>query len=226
MMARAATEFLVVVVGILVALAVDDWRQARSDRALEEYLLTSLLADLADDERDADLQVRLVEGHRRAVNHLLAVIEHPLAPTDEVFPDTPEAIDRSLRTLWDMAELQVFDPTYTEMIATGSIRVIEDRALRGQIARYYQAAERLLAIPRRQIDARPDLIGALASVGVVPGQASGMPDLVARLRSSPAIGTHALRIREYYRADSALRGMQQERESLINAVEERLSALR
>ncbi|MDH3208568.1 MAG: hypothetical protein OEO79_18355 [Gemmatimonadota bacterium] len=224
---RAATEFLVVMVGILAALAVDDWRQARSDRALEVHLLTSLLADLEDDRGDAELQVRLVEGHRNAVNHLLALSGHPLAAKGEVYPDTPEAINQSLGTLWNIAELQVFDPTYTEMLSTGSIRLIGDPVLRREIAKYYQAAEQWLSVPLRQVDPRPDLIRALAEVGIVAGAAAEMPDLVPRLRSNPTIATHALRIRRYYQSnEGTLSRMQELRESLDQAVEGRLRALR
>jgi hypothetical protein len=228
-MGRAATEFLVVVVGILAALAVDDWRQARSDRELEEHLLTSLIADLEYDRNDAELQVRLVEGHRRAVDHLLAVTEHPLASVDEAYPDTPDAINRSLATLagGGIAELQVFDATYSEMLATGSLRVIQDPTLRREIASYYQAAEQWLAVPLRQVDPRPDLIRALAEVGIVPGQAAAIPDLVPRLHSDPAIATHALRIRQYYQGNEVTLGrMEPPRESLTQALEVRLRALR
>jgi len=222
---RLGLEFLMIVVGILAALAVDDWRQSRSDRALEEHLLASLAADLADDQRDAELQVALVRDQQHAVDHLLVATRHPLAPMDRQFSSSPEDIDHSLATLLNYAELQVFDATYTEMIATGSIRVIRNPALRRQISSYYQTAEWALAIPLRQIDPRPELLSALAAVGVAPGQAAKMPDLVERLRSSPAIATHALRVRQYYKL-SALNIMNEAREPLAQAVHREIEALR
>ncbi len=63
--ARLGLEFLVVLVGILAALGVDDWRQARSDRQLEEHLLTSLAADLENDRQDAQLQETLAGRAQR-----------------------------------------------------------------------------------------------------------------------------------------------------------------
>ena len=125
-----------------------------------------------------------------------------------------------------MAELEVFDPTYTEMISTGSIRVIRDPALRREISTYYQTAEHSLAIPLRRIDPRPELLSALATVGVVPGQAAMMPDLVRRLRSDPAIATHALRIRQYYASRWALDRMKEAREPLVRAVQRELETIR
>ncbi|MBT8479159.1 MAG: hypothetical protein KJO06_09585 [Gemmatimonadetes bacterium] len=219
---RLGLEFLVVVVGILAALGVDDWSQARSDRQLEEHLLTSLASDLEDDRIDADLQERLAGMHRDAVDHLLSVTDHPLAPTDRQFDDSPEAIDRSLQRLLALPELQVFKATFTEMTSTGSIRVITNRALRRQIASYYQEAEVVLGVPMRQVDARPDLQRALAAVGVASGQAGTMPDLALRLRSNPTIPIHALRIRRYFENRVAVEGMKEAREGLVEAVSEEL----
>ena len=223
--ARLGLEFLVVLVGILAALGVDDWRQARSDRQLEEHLLTSLAADLENDRQDAQLQETLAGRHREAVNHLLAILEHPSAPRDQQFDMSPEGIDASLALLSGMPELQVFNPTYTEMISTGSIRVLRNRALRRQISSYYQRAEQLLSVPLRQIDPRPELQGALAALGVASGQAGAMPDLVQRLRTDSMIATHALRIRQYYDNRVALDGMQVAREALVESVQEEVGTL-
>ena len=64
-------EFLVIVVGVLTALAVDDFRQARADRAYERYVL-----ERVSDELDADIdQIWRTEreAHQRVwvINRLL-----------------------------------------------------------------------------------------------------------------------------------------------------------
>lgn len=213
---RLGTEFVVVVLGILAALAVDEWRQARADRALEEHLLSSLLDDLEGDKADVKRQIELEQADREAVGHLLALFEHPLAPPDATPGMTPEEVDESLNELWNRGELEVADATFSEMISTGSFRVIRNRDLRRKITTYYQAAERLLR--QRQIDPRPEFLSALAEVGVVPGYAAGMPDLVERLRSDPAIASHALRIRRYYDQTLALDFLGERGQELMEAV--------
>lgn len=223
---RLGLEFLVVVVGILAALAVDDWSQGRSDRRLEEHLLISIADDLERDRADAETQKLLVQGYRDAVDHLLGITQHSLAPVGKQFSVSPEEIDESLAVFLYRAELEVFDPTYAEMIATGSIRVIRNPVLRREIGAYYQMAENLLSIPLRQIDPRPELLSALAAVGVVPGQTTMMPDLVRRLRSDPAIAIHALRIRQYYASGWSLHQMNEAREALARAVQRELETLR
>ena len=220
---RLGLEFIVIVVGVLAALAVDDWRKTRADRALENHLLTSLHADLEADEIDAKGQEDLEQGHRDAVDHILAVVDHPLALSTAKKDTTGSEIDASLWILWWKAELEVADSTYSEMIATGSFKVIRNTALRDQISKYYYDSLHLIAIPARQIDPRPEFLTALASVGVVPGSADNLPDLVERLKSEPLIATHALRIRSYYKGDWIVRDLREKRLSLMSSIDREIS---
>ena len=206
---RLGLEFIVIVVGVLAALAVDDWRQSRADRALENHLLSSLREELESDEMDAKGQEDLEQRLRDAADHILAVVDHPLAPSTAREDTTGSEIDASLWILRWKFELEVADSTYSEMIATGSFKVIRNKALRDQISKYYYDSRHLIAIPARQIDPRPEFLTALASVGVVAGSADHLPDLVERLKSEPLIATHALRIRSYYKGDEIVRDLRE-----------------
>ncbi len=220
---RLGLEFIVIVIGVLVALAVDDWRQARADHALEKHLLSSLRADLEADENDAKYQEESEQSLRDAVDHILAVVDHPLAPSTGKKDTTGSEIDASLWLLWWRYELEVFDGTYSEMIATGSFKVIQNTSLRAQISKYYNDTRRWLRVPARQIDPRPEFLTALASVGVVPGSAEHLPDLVERLKSEPVIATHALRIRNYYKWGLIVRDLREKRLSLMSSIDREIS---
>ena len=220
---KLGLEFMVIVLGVLLALAVDDWRQSRADRALETHLLTSLRADLEADEIDAKFQEEAEQGLRDAVDHILTVVDHPLAPSTAKKDTTGSEIDASLWMLQWRIELEVADGTYSEMIATGSFKVIQNTALRAQISKYYTDSRRSLAIPARLIDPRPEFLTALASVGVVPGSADHLPDLVERLKSEPLIAIHALRIRSYYKGDWIVRDLREKRLSLMSSIDHEIS---
>ena len=217
---RLGLEF---VVGVLAALAVDDWRQTRADRALENHLLSSLRADLEADEIDAKGQEDLEQRLRDAADHILAVVDHPLASSTARKDTAGSEIDASLWLLWWKAELEVADSTYSEMIATGSFKVIRNTALRDQISKYYYDSRHLIAIPARQIDPRPEFLTALASVGVVPGSADHLPDIVERLKSEPLIAIHALRIRSYYTGGQIIRDLREKRLSLMSSIDREIS---
>ena len=220
---RLGLEFIAIVLGVLVALAVDDWRQSRADRELEKHLLTSLRADLEADEDDAKFQQEAEQKLRDAVDHILAVVDNPLAPATVRNNATGNEIDASLCLLKYRLELEVSKSTFSEMLATGSLKVIQNTDLRKQIAKYYTESGILLAIPNRLIDPRPEFLTALASVGVVPCYAEHLPDLVERLKSEPLIATHALRIRSYYTGDSIVRDLREIRLSLISSVDREIS---
>jgi hypothetical protein len=220
---RLGLEFIVIVIGVLVALAVDDWRQTRADRELEKHLLTSLRADLEKDEFDAQFQQEAQKKLRDAVDHILAVVDHPLAPTNANKDATGNEINASLWLLKHRIELEIADGTYSEMIATGSFKVIRNTALRTQISKYYTDSRSKLRIPARLVDPRPEFLTALASVDVVEGFADQLPDLVERLKSEPLIATHALRIRSYYKSDSIIRELREKRLSLMSSIDREIN---
>jgi hypothetical protein len=220
---RLGLEFIAIVLGVLVALAVDDWRQSRADRELEKHLLTSLRADLEADENDAKFQQKAEQKLRDAVDHILAVVDHPLAPATARNNATGNEIDESLCLLKFRLELEVSESTFSEMLATGSLKVIQNTDFRAQIAKYYTESRILLEIPNRLIDPRPEFLTALASVGVVPCYVEHLPDLVERLKSEPLIATHALRIRSYYTGGSIVRDLREIRLSLISSIDREIS---
>jgi len=51
---RLGAEAIVIIFSVLVALALDDWRDARAERALEHYLMVSLKEDLTADLAELD----------------------------------------------------------------------------------------------------------------------------------------------------------------------------
>ncbi len=65
--ARISAEFLLIVLGVLVALAVDRWSESRADRELEVMYLERLRGDMIGSR--SDLQIPYYEGveaHSRA----------------------------------------------------------------------------------------------------------------------------------------------------------------
>ena len=131
--AKAATEFIVIVVGVLVALAADGWRQDQADRRAEEQYLGRLSADL---ELGAD---QLASAHGR-VQRLFAASETLIAATDD--PATPDSV---LVELFQQAAIAVLpvrrlthDATYRELVTTGRLMIVQDADLRRQIGDYYR----------------------------------------------------------------------------------------
>ena len=68
---RLGIEAIVIIVSVLAALALDDWRDARADREVERYLLVSLHGDLTADLEELEDALKSDEAVEQASNFLL-----------------------------------------------------------------------------------------------------------------------------------------------------------
>ncbi len=135
-----ARDIVVVILGVLIALAVGDWTSERADRRLEAQYLRRLTRDLrADSAMLAQYQRSALAGES-AARQLLAV----LAGGSPV-PDSTVAREFSEATRG--AYLAPNTPTIDELKSTGNLRVLRSDGLRDAILSYYASlvwAERSL----------------------------------------------------------------------------------
>jgi len=154
-LSRIATEFIVIVAGVLAALAVDQWRQSREDLVLEKDLLRSLAQDVETDSTDyARLPERalgratsaetLLRNFRpqapRSANVLVAI--DTLGPFPE--PVTDAELIGVFAALVRSSDLDVADGAYQEFSEGGGQRLVRNRDLRRMIHEYrYSVASSL-----------------------------------------------------------------------------------
>ena len=149
-------EFVVIVLGILAALAVDSWSEERNNRILEQEYLARIKQDLEWDlaEIEETIEASILQG--RSATTLLYELNDPLADHVPRFrSDRLAAIDFTVpaseefevplkRLVWLVARTRSFDPrrsTFDELLATGRIVVIDDRELRVSIIDHYAMTE-------------------------------------------------------------------------------------
>jgi hypothetical protein len=158
-------EFIIIVVGVLVAMAVDDLVNYRADRELETHLLDRLQEDLLADAADLALAQMIVVRRQ----WLFSALEQAVADGEPVPPppdhivrleqtaERLEAVGRlmeaggarhwqrpleaPLLVLQGHPEFDFADGSYQEMLATGAFRALQDRQLRSVIIAYYRIAE-------------------------------------------------------------------------------------
>jgi hypothetical protein len=180
--ARWIGELAVIVLGVLVALGVDDLRQGMSDRRLELELLERVRADLVADAED------LGRAHRQ-VGLRLWVLE---ALTTEM-PSDPDSTferlsERPLRVFArNLPEFDLFDDTYQEMIATGTLDVVRDAVLRSEIVSYYRTARDKGDNARRAAPYQQRLEEALARIDVATVDEISLTELRSRVAADPTV---------------------------------------
>jgi hypothetical protein len=130
---RWGGEFVVIVISVLVALALDQWAATRADRVSEREYLAALVADLeADAAYLSDLVMPLVLLADSALKEVGPVSRG----VTEVPIDTIAFLRRVVSSRRTIAQLPS-SPTFDELISTGALRIIESARLRSSLVLYY-----------------------------------------------------------------------------------------
>ena len=151
-MMRLAGEFVVIVIGVLTALAVDQVMGERQERVLERELLLGFVENLRTDSIDYARLPELANGRVASAELLLLNLapgSRPDANTAEALatlgpfevPADDEAIVDAWAALFTPTDLDVALGSYTEFSAGGAQRLIQDRALRTRIHTYYYTVD-------------------------------------------------------------------------------------
>lgn len=180
---RLATEALVIIVSVLAALALDDWRDARADRDLERHLLETLKEDLTADLEELDSSLESAIVTRLASGFLLGATDEytegergplgvGLSRLLENVPDSGGNTQEqaAVSALVGGIDFDLSDLTYQEMMSTGSFRVIRNNELRHKITRYYWFVRSFNITNSSAESFRAGFADALLRNGVSPGR--------------------------------------------------------
>jgi hypothetical protein len=126
-------EFLVVVVGILVAIALNGWYQSRADAASERDYLSFLSRDLQGTLDDLASQAAFEQAQIKDGVMVYQALSTQL-PADTM--PLSEAISR----LSQRKTMIVKNSTYQDLVNTGNIRLIRNHALRDHVIAFYETA--------------------------------------------------------------------------------------
>lgn len=128
-----AAEFLVVVTGVLVALGIGSWWEARRDRALEQSYLTRLATDLAADSAEFARHLDTERARGTKARLLLAALD------GERVSD-PAAVIRAIEEVGWATGYLLSPFTFQELQATGHLRLIRNPDVRDALSAYYYMA--------------------------------------------------------------------------------------
>jgi len=136
---RVLAEFLLIVVGVLTALAVDQFRMSRADRGQERLYLEGLVHDLA----------RTEESVRGSADWYARILGHGERALPVLRGEEPVPVD-TISFLWSVyqasrsVEPGLSRATYDDLLNTGGLRLIRADSVRLAVVNYFHVAERLL----------------------------------------------------------------------------------
>ena len=202
-------EFVVIVVGVLMALWVDELREARNNAELEVEYLASFVTDLDADLAQFDQSEAWMRRSEAAAATVLAL--YAGSPPTENVADLVAAVETAGWQAWPVITRNTID----DLRSTGNLRLIRNPALRRAIAAYYTTIENV-SIPnanmrdriwagydarvqyvlapgvRLAVLQRPESFGhGITSDALVAAEPPSVKELTAALRAFPELETMA-----------------------------------
>ena len=167
---RGFIELLIIIAGVLIALAVDEWRDNVQLEEQRLHILSSLLVDLEEDRDDYDDFNTTSRLRRQAAQFLLSYSAAEGLKSTGWAESPGEAIYR----LAFSQRIQTTRSGFMEMISAGGRMAIHDDALRSQILRYYSLATDRAAVNGFITPETQRFHAALEAMGVSPSDRETM----------------------------------------------------
>jgi hypothetical protein len=225
LLGRLLAEFAIIVLGVLVALGVDDWRSRQAELEREAYFLSSLTEDLQADIVDfraagANARARVAAasfviselGARSPVASWRPSIGNPAPLTPHPGAPKPKDLTAALQQLAAVANFDFATGTYEEILSTGSFDVIRSASIRRGISQYYAFAANRAEADNRVREVLFQYYEALRLVGLAPGDdgallrrvpAEPREQLMAAIRLGWGLAANQSRIAEDLEAEAA-----------------------
>ena len=129
-------ELVLVIAGVLIALAVDGWISDSRDRQTETVYLELLARDIEGIRHQVDLQIEFEQEKIDVAARAYAALTTP-------DPRTKQAdIGSLLSLLVSRRTISLSSATYDQMVSSGHLQLIRNQELRDRIVRFFAAMER------------------------------------------------------------------------------------
>jgi histidyl-tRNA synthetase len=122
----AIGEIILVVIGILIALQINNWNEGRKERAQEQELLTQLQSEFKSNLEQLDQKNDLRNQMISASLKLLHYIDHP----------EKRHSDSIIKYLAHTGTAPTFDPIVNDINSSGRIQLLKNTSLKEKLARW------------------------------------------------------------------------------------------
>ena len=127
----AIGEILLVVIGILIALQINNWNELRKEHRLEIEYISRIIADLDESIEDNGTRLTNIAERNEALELVVSTLYDKKLDDD----NRAEFIRKALYvTGW--TQLVVIDDTFEELKSTGNMAIIRSSDVRGDINKY------------------------------------------------------------------------------------------
>ena len=156
----AIGEIILVVVGILIALQINNWNEYRKDRILEKEYLSRLNEDLTFDISWIDYY--FLDRFEKKIQSLEKAKTYYQGTY--VIKDTVQFLDDiSYGGVFGNVDWTLNKNTYNEIISTGNLRKIDNDTLRTKINNYYESVDAYIIASKNYVSGYINYINSMKS---------------------------------------------------------------
>lgn len=115
----AIGEIVLVVIGILIALSINNWNEGQKELAKEQLILKQLNSEYQSNLKQLDEKILMRNEALEACNKLLNLIDNPDSINEDVL----------YQSLWTLFRDPTFDPIQNDIVGSENIRLINNDTL-------------------------------------------------------------------------------------------------
>ncbi|MCK0180081.1 DUF6090 family protein [Flavobacteriaceae bacterium S0862] len=120
----AIGEIVLVVIGILIALSINNWNEQRKQNSQEQYILNQLKVEFEADSVKINTLEKLTTGKINQSKYLLKLIKEYNKDSITLIPLKPIFLIGKAIPFYD------YSPTYNELVNSGKLNVIRNDSIR------------------------------------------------------------------------------------------------
>lgn len=130
-MRYAIGEIVLVVIGILIALSINNWSEVKKNKSIEHNYLKEMVEDFEKNHQSSKDLISVIENSLPTLIGLLeqSALEKPTISVD--------SINKAISTLNEMPSYSSTDRVYNNLIGSGDLKLFTDGQLKTLLSEYY-----------------------------------------------------------------------------------------
>jgi hypothetical protein len=132
----AIGEIVLVVVGILIALQINNWNEKRKQNELSTVYISRLVSDIKQDTLNIQIIKKQTEEAQEIIKNTIHILN-----TESDLPKTLHVLENYFEKGWDIRTFITNDNTYTDLLQTGNMSILKENIKVEDIIQYYASAK-------------------------------------------------------------------------------------
>jgi len=147
----AIGEIVLVVIGILIALQINNWNEQRKENKLEQDYYCKLLEDVQQDLIQVNNQIANTVNRIDACNNVLQMLQSPNPKLDILMQETLNALSLITYTI------RPNNAAFEDLKSSGNLNVLKDNNIKTSVIDYYSMLEGMIDVMNINADGAVDV---------------------------------------------------------------------